>query len=116
MDTEKFGLESTAVDRFPSKEEIRSVFEAFVQGKEYKELRVLSNEQGLYCYEIEVTLENGEKLEYNFQKATYNYKDELLPANARFSASIHMTTYDADGIPVSGKCVANYLDGVWQYT
>lgn len=104
-------------ERFPSKEEIQSVFERLVQGRKYKELRALSNTEGLYLYEIEVILENGEKEEYNYQKANYDYRDKSLPDAAQFAASIHAIYYDADGMPVSSKCrcVANYRDGEWHY-
>jgi hypothetical protein len=103
------------IEKFPSKEEIKSVFEVIVKGGEYKELRILTNEKGIYIYEIEIALENGEKIEYNYQKATNNYRDSSLPSGGRFSASIHRTDYDADGMPCGGECVANYLDGTWEY-
>ncbi len=60
-----------APEKFPSQEEIKAVFEILLRGAEYRELRVLTNAEGVYLYEIEVTLENGEKWEYNYQKATY---------------------------------------------
>ncbi len=102
-------------EQFPSQEEIKSVFEVLLQGREYKELRVLKNEKGVYLYEIEVASENGEKIEYNYQKATYDYRDESLPPGGRFSASIHTVNYDTEGMPYGGECVANYLDGKWEY-
>ena len=46
---------------------------------------------------------------------TYDYKDKSL-AGTQFPASIHLTIYDARGMPCSGECVANYLDGKWIYT
>jgi hypothetical protein len=116
MNTEKnFGEQHEIPEKFPSQEEIKSVFEVILQDANYKELRVLSNEQGVYLYEVEVALENGEKIEYNYQKATYNYRDTSLPPGAQFSASIHKTYYDVDGMPYGGDCVANYLDGTWHY-
>ena len=69
----------------------------------------------MHLYEIEVVLENGEKWEYNYQRATYDYKETSLPSSARYSASIHVATYDVDGMPYGGQCVANYLDGTWHY-
>ena len=116
MDSEnKFVERHKTPERFPSQEEIKSVLETILAGKKYRELRVLSNENGVYFYEIEIVLENGEKIEYNYQKAIYNYTDELLPAEAQFSASIHMTKYDVEGIPYTGECVANYFDGTWKF-
>ncbi len=107
--------QETSPEQFPSQEEVKTTFEAILQGKEYKELRLKTDEKGISLYEIEVTLENGEKVEYNYQKATYDYRDTSLPASAQFSASIHATYYDADSMPYDGKCVANYLNGKWEY-
>lgn len=104
-----------APEKFPSQEEIKSQLEKFCRGREYKELRILSDENGVHCYEIEATDEHGEKIEYNFQKAKYDYTDPKLPPTARFSASIHSTTFNGD-MPCGGECVANYLDGVWYLT
>jgi hypothetical protein len=116
MDSEDtFAEQHETPERFPSKEEIRSVFETILQGKRYKELRVLSKEGLVRLYEIEVTLENGERLQYNYQRAIYNYRDKSLPPGAQFSASIHMTKYGSEGNPNGGHCVANYLDGEWKY-
>jgi len=61
-------------------------------------------------------------IEFNYQRATYFYVEaglnliganEAQKKNLRFSASIHTVTYNADGMPDGGGCVANYLDGVW---
>lgn len=111
-----FEQQERSPEKFPSQEEIKATFETILKGREYKELGIKSNEEGVFFYEIEVLLEDGEKIEYNFQKATYDYRDTSLPASAQFSASIHETIYDADGRPVSGKCVANYLDEKWEYS
>jgi len=110
-----FVEQNNGTERFPNQEEIKKIFEIILKGKEYKELRIESDAQGVSLYEIEVILENGEKIEYNFQRADYDYKNSSLPANARFSASIHMTNYNTDNIPFSGECVANYIDGKWEY-
>ncbi|MEK7169813.1 MAG: hypothetical protein AAB767_00825 [Patescibacteria group bacterium] len=105
-----------APERFPSKEEITAVFERLLQGKVYRELRVQSDGAGVYLYEIEVILESGQKVEYNFQKARYDYQDKSLNTEGRFSASIHTVTYSVEGEPDGGECVANYIDGKWEYT
>lgn len=102
-------------EKLPSQEEVKTIFETFLEGKKYKELQVKTDEKGISVYEIEVTLENGEKIEFNYQKATYDYRDKTLPAGAQFAASIHTIYYGVDGIPYDGKCVANYLDGTWEY-
>jgi hypothetical protein len=85
-------------------------------GKEYRELVVLSVEKGMSRYEIEIALENGEKIEFNYHRAKYDYKNENLNPEGKFLASIHATYYDKDGMPYSGECIANYLDGKWKMT
>ncbi|MES2088355.1 MAG: hypothetical protein V4467_05210 [Patescibacteria group bacterium] len=102
-------------EQFPSREEIESIFNVILRGRAYKEVRFKSNEEGVFLYEVEVTLENGEKIELNYQKANNNYLDPSLNPNAQFSASIHSINYDTDGMPCGGGCVANYLDGKWEY-
>ncbi len=104
-----------APEQFPSQEEIRSQLEKFCDGREYQELRVLSNEKGVYLYEVKTTDEHGERIEYIFQRAKYDYTDPSLPSTMRFSASIHSTLFNGD-MPCGGECVANYLDGTWYRT
>ncbi len=109
----KFAEQNKTPEQFLSKEEIRSIFEIILKGKPYKELRFQADEKGVLLYEIEVVAENGEKMEFNFQRAKYDYTNPSLPAGGRFSASIHATIFDASGMPYNGMCVANYLDGKW---
>lgn len=59
-------------------------------------------------------MREGDLVVYNFQRAKYNYLDPTLPKEAQYSASIHSTLYDGD-MPVGGECVANYLNGKWEY-
>lgn len=104
---------------FPTEKEIIGVLENILQGKEYKILRKKENASGISMIEFEVVFENGEKVEYNYQKAEYDYRNpgpEVTEAG-RIAASISATFYDSDGIPISGETVANYLGGGnWRYT
>lgn len=102
-------------EQLPSQAEVKSVFEVVLKGNVCKETRVLNDEKGLSVYEAEVTLEDGEKIELNYQTAKNDYRDKSLPAGGQFSASVHATYYDKDGMPYSGECVANFLDGKWEY-
>lgn len=110
-----FAEHHEAPERFPSQEEITSAFETILGHKSYTELRLRSDKNEVHLYEIGVVLENGEKREYNFQRAKYGHREKSLPAGAKFSASIHVTRYNSEGMPYDGQCVANYLDGTWQY-
>ncbi|MEI6494881.1 MAG: hypothetical protein WCO03_02350 [bacterium] len=101
---------------FPSQEEITSVFEKALVGKQYKVLRIDTDESGKVTrFDIE-TEHNGGKAEYNYQTATYDYRNESLPASARYAASIHVVFYDKDGDYDGDDTLANYRDGEWSYT
>jgi hypothetical protein len=102
-------------EKLPSKEEIQSIFESALKGREYKEVRVLSDEKGITVYEIEVELENGEKAEYNYQRAKYDFTNKSSHYLQQSSASIHVVYYDDSGMPTGGKGVAEYRDGTWTF-
>ena len=102
-------------ERFPSQEEIASALDVILGDRNAGEPRIRSDGEGVHFYEVDVFSEDGGKREYNFQRAKYQHQNPFSPTTARFSASIHMTLYDADGIPYDGQCVANYRDGAWQY-
>ncbi len=96
-------------EQFPSHEELKNAFEQLLGGIEYKVLGEPRDD----LFEIE-TMENGERVGYAYKKAKYDYRNDTLPDTAKFSASIHKIFYDGD-VPVGGECVANYLDGQWQF-
>jgi len=98
----------------PTKEEIGAIFAIFLEGKKnIKELDIKNDERGICFYEVEYIEDNGDKTELNYQTASKNRNlDSGEPA---VLASVHKTFYDADGIPVSGACVANYINGQWVY-
>lgn len=102
-----------SLEKLPTKQEIQSFLETILKGKVYKELRVLTDEKGVTVYEIEIDLENGEKVEYNYQRAKYDYTDKSQHPLLQSSASIHSIDYDASGMPIGGKGVAEYRDGTW---
>jgi hypothetical protein len=102
-------------ERFPSKEEIDLVFKKIVKGRQYTELRTKSVDGVVRLYEIEVFLENGERVECNYQIANYDFKNIQDHPWGIFSASIHIILYDITGEPTSGKPAANYINGVWTF-
>lgn len=104
-----FNAQENAPEHFPSQEELKTIFEGILEGQEYKELKIKKEGEEVIFYEIEVTLENGEKMEYNYQKAD-------SADSAKFKASIHVTYYDSEGMPFYGEDIANYRDGKWEYS
>jgi len=79
MDSEnKFVERHKTPERFPSQEEIKSVLETILAGKKYRELRVLSNENGVYFYEIEIVLENGENISIQMERKLFQVTWEIF--------------------------------------
>lgn len=101
-------------DRFPSAEDVENVLKEYLQGIPYKIIpsSLRSDDKGVVIFEIETNV-NGEKTEYNYQRAKYDHTQASLPSGAKFSASIHSISYDRDGVPVGGQCVMNFRDGTW---
>jgi hypothetical protein len=54
-------------ESIPTSEEVLSVFQQLVEGQEYKERRKLSDEKGLYLWDIVVPNGDGE-IEYSYMR------------------------------------------------
>ena len=93
----------------PSVEEVRSVFEQLVEeGVEFEEVRKREDGEGLYLWDIKVAGEGGEATEYSYmRKGRYKEGEALRTA-------IHVTFFDADGMPVGGHSVAHFENGAWR--
>jgi hypothetical protein len=103
--------ENTA-ERIFTKEEIATVFESLLGDVEYKELRVLEDEDGMYLYEIEIPdtdpKNTGGKIEYS-----YTRKGQFGRIQAS-ETGIHSVFYDENEIPFGGDHVAGFRDGEWK--
>ncbi len=98
------GSEST-----PTPEEVQSVFEQLVGEEEYEDVRRMEDEQGLYLWEIKVSGDGGD--------AEYSYMREgHYPEGQASATAIHVTFFDAEGVPVGGHSVAKYISGEWKET
>lgn len=97
------------MEQLPSKEEVTAIFEKALKGAAYQEVRCTYDGETLTVYEIETTDANGDKIEYNYQKAKV-----IIPELGSPAASIHSTVYDGD-MPVGGDTIANYIDGAWKF-
>jgi len=99
-------------EHFPDQAEIEALLATHLQGKEYSITRSNSDDKGVLIFEAEMIID-GEKTVFNYQRATYDHTNPERDEYARFSASLHSVSYDSDGMPQGGKCIANYRDGQW---
>jgi hypothetical protein len=106
---EKPTTPENAKEHIPSEEEILSLFEKLVEGKEYEITRKKEDEKGIYLFEIklEETDNDGTTTEYSYAR-TGEY-----PQNRSTETAIHIAYFDSDGIPVGGHSVAKLVDGAW---
>ena len=102
-------------EKFPSKEEVGSIFGRILQGKEYTDQLVKNDEFGLYKYYITVALGDGSTKEFYYKRADDYGPKNQFSTDAKYSASIHSMDYDANGQPISYEdtTVANYNKGEW---
>ncbi|OGG54995.1 hypothetical protein A3D62_03050 [Candidatus Kaiserbacteria bacterium RIFCSPHIGHO2_02_FULL_49_11] len=93
----------------PTQEEVRSVFEQLAGGEKYETVRELTDEKGLYLWDIIISVEDG-STEYSYMRAG-RYREGQASETA-----IHVTFFDKTGTPVGGHSVAKYEKGEWELT
>ena len=93
----------------PTQEEVLSIFVKLFENKEFKDLRKLEDEKGLYLWEIKIPAEGGDT-EYSYMR-----KGEYKEGQALDSV-VNVVFLDREGIPVGGHSVAKLIDGKWILT
>lgn len=91
----------------PTKEEVFAFFKRLLHGAEFKEARTRADEKGLYLWDVKIKKDDGEA-EYSYMR-----KGRFPEGEARRTA-IHVTFYDADGMPTGGEGVAVFEGGKWK--
>jgi hypothetical protein len=124
MNEQSFDNFEQAIEKIPTPEEVKSIFEQLIEGKEgengYETERSFEDEQGLYLWTIKVKLDEAEDeyVEYEYtRKGRYEKTEEHGSVQAGDSA-IHMTNYEKiegteDYMPTGGRSVAKHIDGEW---
>ncbi|OGZ10974.1 MAG: hypothetical protein A3D67_03495 [Candidatus Lloydbacteria bacterium RIFCSPHIGHO2_02_FULL_51_22] len=105
----------TGLERIPTTEEVRTVFEQLLEGKEFEEARKHEDEKGLWLWEIIVKGQDGSYSEYAYvRKGRY----APLPGKSRGiearDTAVCVAFYDADGMPGGGETVARLEEGAWK--
>jgi hypothetical protein len=96
-------------ESIPTPEEVQLIFEQLIEDGEYKDVRKIEDEQGLYLWDIIVSEKDGD-IEYSYMREG-QYSEGQASATA-----IHITFFDKEGIPTGGHSVAKYLEGEWKLT
>jgi len=99
------------IEVVPTPEEVQSVFEQLLEGKEYTSRRQLEDEKGIYLWDIIVSQEDGGHIEYSYMR-----KGRYEEGGEASSTAIHITFYDEEGMPEGGTSVAKLIDGKWRLT
>lgn len=95
-------------EHIPTPEEVRSVLQELI-GKEYREVRRIDDEKGLYLLEVEVPGESkDETIEFAYMR-----KGRYEGNNAITETEIHVTYFE-NGVPISGTSAARYVEGRWK--
>lgn len=94
-------------ESIPTPEEVQLVFEQLIGEKEYKDVRKLEDEEGLYLWDIVISGEDG-NTEYSYMREGQYSEGKTL------NTAIHVTFFDESGTPVGGHSVAKYMGGKWE--
>ncbi|MFH1308686.1 MAG: hypothetical protein ABIH51_01600 [Patescibacteria group bacterium] len=97
-------------ESIPTPEDIKSIFEELLEGKEYETIRQLEDEQGLYLWEIKIPEEDGHT-EYLYMR-----KGRYTEGGQASNTAIHIAFFDEENFPVGGHSVAKYIEGEWKLT
>jgi hypothetical protein len=96
----------TKSEHIPTEEEINAIFKELTN-EEYKEVRRIEDEQGLYVLEIAIPGEKeGEIIQYEYiRRGPHREQTDT-------DIEIHVVYYE-DGIPVHGTSAARFTDEAW---
>lgn len=96
-------------ETIPTIEEVRLIFERLLgEGAAFEEVRMREDGGGLYLWDIKITGDDGGETEYSYMRKG-RYKEGEASRTA-----IHVTFFDADGMPTGGHSVAHFENGAWK--
>jgi len=98
-----------SAEKIPTQEEIKTVFDQFAEGAEYKTRVKEEDEKGIYVWEIVIPIEDGGTVEYLYgRKGVYGKRRHL-------ETTIESASFDETGFPDGGGgTVARYENGAWR--
>ncbi len=94
-------------DPIPSEEEIRSVFEELAGASDFKEIRKLEDDAGVYLWEVSVPTKEGTDKYLYARKGTHDESRTLV-------TKISVSRVNKAGLPVESGTAAKFIDGKWE--
>lgn len=98
-------------EKIPSNEEVESMFEKMLDGKEYTLLRKVEDDEGIYILDIQTVDDDGDRMDIIYQRAGKTENGGMIEISA-----IHQTLYTSEGIPCGAGTQAEYINGNWKVT
>ncbi|MCR4286112.1 MAG: hypothetical protein NUW00_04430 [Candidatus Kaiserbacteria bacterium] len=98
----------SGAEKFPSMEKVLDGFEKITGGAEIKVLKKTEDEHGLFVFDVETRLINGDTVECCFKRARAREADGV-----NVPSRIHTMLYNADGMPSGAGPQYDYIDGEW---
>lgn len=96
-------------EQFPSMDKVIEGFDRFLEGAGItKILNQVEDEDGLFVFDVEAKLANGETVEYCYKRARTT---EI--GNIEIPSRIHTVRYDADGMPCGTGPQYDLVNGDW---
>ena len=104
-------IEKEKFEHVPTLEEVQSLFEKIVGKEKYEDVRKFEDEEGLYLWEVKITKEDG-SVEYSYIRKG-DYKSKGLAGGSASETAIHITYFDNDGKPISGRSLLKLINDQW---
>lgn len=92
----------------PTLEKVLEGFENIIEGAEIKVLKQVEDEHGLFIFDVEAKLPNGDTVECCYKRAR-----TLEASGTEVPSRIHTAIYDADGMPAAAGRQFDFVDGKW---
>lgn len=106
--SEKPPTPESGAEKFPSMEKVLEGFEKIIGSAETKVLKQTEDEHGLFIYDVEAKLPNGDTVECCFKRAR-----TLEVGGIKVPSRIHTMIYDTDGMPSSAGQQFDLIGEEW---
>ncbi len=103
------GSEGAEISEFPTKEAIANAIDTILAGSEATTTQMFKDEKGIIACTIEFILKDDEVATLEYMRKG---RHEVMKGSNSLRTNIYVT-YFADGIPVGGTNVAEYVAGQW---